>query len=124
MSAQEKAAELLIHYMRGAWEAAGMDWSAGRTAEVRAIVDLIVSACAAHDGSKARQARYAIADGGRYAERRITVVPTVDGNAVVYESTGGVTGPVFDGPAHLAEQYASDRDADLTTSGFVKIKED
>ena len=124
MSAQEKAADLLIFYMRHAWEAAGKKWELpDNSSEVRAIVDLIIDACSERDYSKARQARYVIADGGRYAETRITLVPTVDGNAVVYEGSGTVTGPVFEGPAYLAERYASDRDADLTAKGYVKIRE-
>lgn len=123
MSAQEKAADLLIFYMRHAWEAAGKKWDGDNEAETRAIIDLIVDACSERDRSKARQARYAIADGGRYAEWRITVVPTVEGNAVVYEGSGEATAPTFDGPAWKADAYASTRGEDLAARGYVKIAE-
>lgn len=66
--------------------------------------------------------RYVTTDGGRYREHVVTVVPGADGKARVYERNGeGTGGPVFNGPAELADYYARQRDADLTGRGLVRV---
>ena len=71
---------------------------------------------------QAVERRYVECSGGKYREHVVTVVPGRDGSATVYERTAtGNGGPVFDGPAGLADSYARDRDSDLTARGFVRV---
>jgi hypothetical protein len=121
MSQNDKAADLLVFYMAKAWESAGLTWQGDNDSEVRAIVDLIVDACTKAPDA-ARQTRYVLADGGKYREHVITTVRTVGGSAV-YEGSNGVTGPVFEGPAHLAVAYARTRHDDLTAKGYVVVRD-
>lgn len=51
MSARDDAADLLIWYMRKAWEAAGLTWEADNSAEMRNAVDRLMDAAGAPDES-------------------------------------------------------------------------
>jgi hypothetical protein len=44
MTARDDAADLLIHYMRLAFESAGREWDSDYSAELRDLVDRIVDA--------------------------------------------------------------------------------
>lgn len=121
MSDTDRAAELLTFYLAKAWEAAGLDWGSDNYAETRAIVEHVIAACTGAPG--ARQVRYVATDGGKYREQMVTLVPRGDGTATIYEGSPDVYGPVFDGPAHLAREYAQLRHRDLTGKGYVVLHE-
>jgi hypothetical protein len=44
MNPEDRAADLLIHYMRTAWEAAGLHWEPDNSTEIRIIFDHLMAA--------------------------------------------------------------------------------
>ena len=52
MSAQERAEDLLVFYIRHVWEAAGLRWQGDNEAEVRSVVDAVLAAA----GQQVREA--------------------------------------------------------------------
>jgi hypothetical protein len=51
VSAQDKAADLLVYYLRTVWGAAGLRWDEDNEAEVRNLVDWL--GAAAEDAARA-----------------------------------------------------------------------